>query len=379
MKQLRVLCAVDETTGSLAAVRGLRAAGYEPWLALSQPRTYAARSRAAAGVVRVPSAALDPRAFATTLAVEARRLEAAVVLPCTEGSLRALADAERYFEPGVLGAPSRELLDRATDKLLFAELCAQAGLEKPPTVVATAASFDALEIDTPAVIKPRRTVMPGTESLRTRQALYVGSREELRRELEAQPQESFLVQPYLGGTLGAICGVVWDGRLVCACHQRSRRIWPPRIGSSSFAETVPRNRALEAAVARVLASMGWRGVYGVQFVFAGGHTYAIDLNPRMYGSAALAIAAGYNLPAIWVSLLLGGDPEPGDYRVGVHYRYEEDDARALLTEFKAGKRREALAGLLPRRRTVHAVFSLRDPLPALEVARKGVRALAARA
>jgi predicted ATP-grasp superfamily ATP-dependent carboligase len=173
--------------------------------------------------------------------------------------------------------------------------------------------------------------------------------------------------------------VVWEGRVVCACHQRSVRIWPPRIGSSSYAQTVARDVELEARVSRLLESIGWRGIYGVQFVFADGRTYAIDLNPRVYGSAALAIAAGHNLPAIWTSLLLEGDADVGDYEVGVHYRYEEDDLRALLAELRDGNIVGALAGVLPRRRTVHAVFSLRDPLPALEVARKGLRALRPRA
>jgi carbamoylphosphate synthase large subunit len=373
---VRVLCAVDETTGSLAAVRGLRAAGHEPWLALSQPHAYVARSRAAAGVLRVPSAAADPAAFVRAVADGARQIGAAVVLPCNEGSLRALAGAEANFTSSILGAPSRELVDRSTDKRLFGELCAQAGLETPPTVEVSADSF--ASVDVPAVLKPQRTVATAEGGLRTRQAMYVGSRDELRRELEQHPQETFLLQPFLDGTLGAVCGVVWDGRIVSACHQRSLRIWPPRIGSSSYAETVGRDLELEARVARLLESIGWRGIYGVQFVFADGRTYAIDLNPRVYGSAALAIAAGHNLPAIWTTLLLDGDVEVGDYEVGVRYRYEEDDLRALLTELRGGNVVGALAGLTPRRRTAHAVFSLRDPLPALEVARKGLSALSSR-
>ncbi len=373
-----MLCTVDETTGSLAAVRGLRAAGHEPWLALSQPHGYVARSRAAAGVLRVPSATADPAAFARAVADGARQIDAGVVLPCSEGSLRALAGAEADFTPAILGAPSRQLVDRATDKRLFGQLCAQAGLETPPTLEVSAGSLESVDVAFPAVLKPQRTVATAERGLRTRQAKYVGSRDELRRELEEHPQETYLVQPFLDGTLGAVCGVVWDGRIVCACHQRSHRIWPPRIGSSSYAETVGRDVELEARVSHLLEAIGWRGIYGVQFVFADGRAYAIDLNPRVYGSAALAIAAGHNLPAIWTSLLLGSDVDVGDYEVGVRYRYEEDDLRALLAELRAGNVAAALAGSIPRRRTVHAVFSLRDPLPALEVARKGLRAIGRR-
>lgn len=353
-------------------------AGYEPWLVLSQSAAYAARSRAAAGVIRVVSPDVDPDAFVAQLATVAARLEAAVVLPLAEGPLRALAGHHRAFEPAALGVPSPAHVDRATDKRLFVELCAEAGLETPPTAEVTAASLADLELTTPLVLKPLRTVTWSDGSLRTRQAAYVGSLDELRRELEAQPDEPFLVQPYLEGTLAAICGVAWEGSLVCGCHQRAQRVWPPRTGSSSFAQTVPRDIRLESAVTRLLELVGWSGVYGVQFIRVGGRAYAIDLNPRMYGSAALAIAAGHNLPAIWASLLLGREAKVGDYRVGVHYRYEEDDARALLERFRAGERREALAGLLPRRDTVHAIFSLRDPLPTLEIVSKALRALGTR-
>ena len=94
----RVLCGVDEATGSLAGVRGLRAAGYEPWLALSQAHTYVARSRAAAGSVQLPNPKADPDRYALQLAAEVRRLHANVVLPFTEGTLRALTGREGLFK-----------------------------------------------------------------------------------------------------------------------------------------------------------------------------------------------------------------------------------------------------------------------------------------
>jgi hypothetical protein len=89
----------------------------------------------------------------------------------------------------------------------------------------------------------------------------------------------------------------------------------------------------------------------------------IDLNPRIYGSTALAIKAGHNLPAIWTDLLLGRDPRPGPYRAGVRYRVEEDDIRAILVT-------RDWRGLIPRRDTVHGVFDRADPLPSLESLRK---------
>src|SRR5581483_7460926 len=50
-RQVRVLLPDDDFTAVLAAVRALRKGGYEPWLAMSVPSAFAARSRATAGTV----------------------------------------------------------------------------------------------------------------------------------------------------------------------------------------------------------------------------------------------------------------------------------------------------------------------------------------
>jgi hypothetical protein len=93
--------------------------------------------------------------------------------------------------------------------------------------------------------------------------------------------------------------------------------------------------------------------------------YVVDLNPRPYGSLALAIGAGLNLPAIWTDLLLGRRPVVGTARVGVRYRAESHDYKALVSAVIAGRIADALRIARPRRRTVHAIFSFREPAPVL--------------
>lgn len=361
----RLLLCADESTGSLAAVRGLRAGGYEPWVAVSRPGTYAARSRAAAGVVSVPDAKDDAAAFVEALAAEARRLGVAAVLPATEGTLRALTGRETALD-AVVGTGPAEALDRATDKESLARLAAEAGLDVPETVDARTG-----RVRFPAILKPAASVSVAADgAMRSAEAIRVADEAELEAALAGLPaDERWLLQPYVSGTLAAICGVAWEGRLVCASHQLSPRIWPPGRGISSFAVTVPRDAEREAGVARLLGLVGWSGIFGVQFLLAGGRAWAIDLNPRVYGSLALAIAAGQNLPAIWADLLLGREPRVAGYRVGVGYRVEEDDVRAIAVAARRGDL-GALRGLVPRRRTTHGVFSLRDPAPFLVTLRK---------
>jgi predicted ATP-grasp superfamily ATP-dependent carboligase len=374
----RVLCGVDEATGSLAGVRGLRAAGYEPWLALSHEHTYVALTKDAAGSVRLPDPKVERDRYAVQLAAEAKRLDAALVLPFTEGVLQALSGHEARFDPVVVGVCPPEVLERATDKGLLPELCRQAGLDVPPTFEVRSETLDEVDLEFPAVVKPPRSVTSAGRSLRRNHVVLVDGRDELERHVRRSPEDVFFVQTRVEGTLAAICGVAWRGRLVCASHQVSPRIWPPHNGISAFARTVPPDEALEAAVARLLDLIGWSGIFGIQFIRNGTTAYAIDLNPRIYGSAALAIAAGHNLPAIWADLLLGREPVIPPYRVGVCYRAEINDLRALAVQFRDGNRQAAVRGLVPRRDTVHAVVTLRDPLPGLEMLRKGFSSLIGR-
>jgi hypothetical protein len=131
----RVLVAVDEGTGSVAAVRALRAGGYEPWAAFHQSSTYTARSRVLGGKLRVPSPEDDEDAYATALARAAEHSQAAVVLPASESALRALTGREDRFPTGVVvGVSSSEALERATNKEALAGHAALVGLATPPSV-----------------------------------------------------------------------------------------------------------------------------------------------------------------------------------------------------------------------------------------------------
>jgi predicted ATP-grasp superfamily ATP-dependent carboligase len=128
--------------------------------------------------------------------------------------------------------------------------------------------------------------------------------------------------------------------------------------------TPERRRNLAAFV----QELDWNGVFNLQLIERDGRDYVIDLNPRFYVSLTLAVAAGVNLPAIWASLLLGLPVEDHGYRSGVRFRQEKGDPRAIACELRRGNY-AAARDLLPHRRTVHALFSIRDPRPGLSIAR----------
>jgi predicted ATP-grasp superfamily ATP-dependent carboligase len=367
-RQERVLVTADDFHAVLAGLRGLHAAGYQPWVATWHAEGYAARSRAGGGRVVVPNPGVADADFVAAVAETAARIGAVAVIPDSEPALHALAGQDDRFAAGItVGAPSAEVVARATDKAALMRIAPSLGLTVPATSIVTREQLERndVEVTFPAIVKPVRTRTRGEKgALEHGAAHHVSTPFALREATNELPGDAWLVQEVVHGELGAIGGVAWNGNLVCGVHQVARRIWP-YPGGSAYAVTVHPNVRLEQALDRLLGQLGWSGLFQAQFIHAPYGDYLIDFNPRMYGSLALAVGAGANLPAIWLDLLLGRDPVIPRYRVGARFRSEEKDVQILLRELAHGDRSAALAGLLPRRNTAHAILTVRDPLPAL--------------
>lgn len=351
----------------LAVVRGLRMAGWRPYVVMVERLTPAAWSRCAAGRSRAPNPDTDPTGFVDSLAAEAVRLGAVAVLPGTESALLAVAEHSARFPAHVaLGAAPMEAVSLATDKRRLADLATAANLSTPPTRIAAGDDWQRVldEIGLPAVVKATRSVV---ETPRGR--VWVGVQRadtpaELRDSLNELPGGAGLVQPLLPGRMVTVNGVCWKGTTVCSVHQAADRLWPLDMGVLAYARTIPADPELDRRVSRLLEAVGWSGLFNLQFIAHGGELHLIDLNPRPYHSLALAIAAGHNLPAIWVELLLGGNPRIPPYRAGVRFRAEEEDAQALVALLARGNTRAVRRALRPHRLTTHALVARGDPLPA---------------
>jgi len=378
---LTLIVTGGEHLGVLAAVRALREAGHAPWVAVHQRGSYAARSRATAGVIEVPNPGADSSGFVKSLARAAERIPAQVILPGTELGMVALAHHANAFPPGVaLGICSPTVVANATDKSLLEGFVRAAGLSVPPTVEVNLEGVeDPLPFPYPVVVKPHRSELRGVDGVfRHFGARRARSAKELRAALAALPVRRGLVQPFLSGPLGSIAGVFWDGEMICAVQSRGDRLWPPYCGSMTYAETVPLNPRLVAAIGSLLQAVGWEGLFQVDFFEQSGEFVVIDLNPRFYTSLSIATRAGMNLPGTWVDLLRGQVPHvPSSYRTDVRYRHDEKDIRSLMHMLIHGPRGAALRGFIPRRNTALAVFSLKDPWPVLTSLTRLVRYLTA--
>jgi predicted ATP-grasp superfamily ATP-dependent carboligase len=148
----------------------------------------------------------------------------------------------------------------------------------------------------------------------------------------APDDEQVVAQEHIRGHLMAVSLVVGrDVRAVASFQQRAHRTWPPGAGPSSLAVSVALDSGLAERAAGLLSAAGYWGLAELQFIDDARKPALIDINTRFYGSLALALASGVNLPAMWHAVALGQDPAVNDgYRIGVRYRWLEGEFIAAI-------------------------------------------------
>lgn len=377
----RVLLTDAEERAALAAGRCLKAAGYEVSYAASRFPAPAFWSRSADRdhVHRVPDPRAAPRAFVAELTSILRTDEHATVLPGGDASLRAISAHREQLEPWVeLGLPPHDKLELAMSKAGLAAAARASGLSAPETVECRGrreARAAARAFGYPVAVKPPASVVavePPASSVSTdvsqRQLSSVVAFDEqaVDRFVEACGGHC-LIQRNVTGPVYSFFGVRACDQLLAYGLSRYRRTWPTRGGNVSSAVTVRPPAGLTAAVHALVSELGWQGVFELELIRDGtGRFMPIDLNPRVYGSLALAVRAGAPLPAIWCDWRLGRRRAGAGIavaRAGVNYRWEDSEMRHLLWQLRRGQLRAAAGVLRPRRHTVHAHLHWRDPAP----------------
>jgi predicted ATP-grasp superfamily ATP-dependent carboligase len=365
----RVLVTDGQERWTVAVCRSLSKAGFSVTVAADFRPAVAHWSRFCDTRVRVPPPQTDPGAFVEILERVLRSRRHALLIPSGDASLRVISDFRDRLEPlleGRLGLPSVEAVIGATDKLRLRDAAVIAGLPCPETVPCSGFS-EALEAATalgfPVVLKPQRSVFPLDGVMVREPSRLVTDAEQLARVIGLFGS-SCLVQRAEAGTVHSLAGVCADDRMLALSLARYLRTWPPEAGNASMAETVPAPPGLADRVRSLLGSLGWQGIFELELLRRGDGSFAaLDLNPRPFGSIALAIRAGADLPELWAEWLLGGEPKQVLARPNVRYRWELAELRRLAWEARHGNIGAAIAILRPTRATVYPHFSWDDPGP----------------
>jgi predicted ATP-grasp superfamily ATP-dependent carboligase len=290
-----------------------------------------------------------------------------VVIPGTDPSLVAVSEHRDLVEPlARLGLPPHEDVLRSLDKVALLEEASAAGLPPPPSITCADAAevrAAAAELGYPVVLKPPRSFLPSSSTDRQWRVRILRGETDLAAELARYPLPVTVQRFEEGAVHVSVGGVIADGRLLATAVSHYQRLWPPPAGSVAFSETVAPPPDLVSRSEALLASLGCRGIFELELLAIGDGFAVLDLNPRPYGSLALAVRAGANLPAVWCDWLLGRDPAPVTARPGIRYRWEDADLSHLFWQLRRGHWRAAGRVLVPHRRVTHALFRLRDPGP----------------
>ena len=328
-----------QSRSALAAVRALGAAGHDVHVTTTGPVSVPGWSRHCRRQIRTP--VVTSAAYAAAIDALRAQVDYAAVFPASDAALLAL------------DWPGSSLVH----KLEVARSAERAGFP-----VAAQRSFDAAaQLLDAAEVLPYPVVVK-TEARQSPSGPAVWRADEPADLAPARGRPGpFVVQEWLTGGMRAVAGVIWDGELRAVAHQEYLRTWPRACGVASAARTTGPDLELEGRLPQLLA--GYDGIFQVQLI--GDHV--IDINPRVYGSMALGVRAGVNLPSL-VCRLHQGDGDlaaPRRARSGVRYRWLEGDVRHVVQAVGDGQVGLAAAAgaLLPRPGTAHGDVSATDPLP----------------
>ncbi|MFL5901620.1 MAG: hypothetical protein ACJ75S_10540 [Solirubrobacterales bacterium] len=343
--------------------------GYRIGAATSDPPAPGQWSRYVDTRPRVCDPREDPRLFAQQIADAAVAGGFATVLAGSDASVLAISDHRDVFDEGVrIGMPPRETVDRCVNKAALGDYSARAGIGSPETVACAdpdEASATAARLGYPVLLKPRQTVFDDRGQMKQRQSFIAHDEEALRG---AAPGFGLpcLLQRFERGDLISIAGVAAGDELLSIAFSRYIRTWPPDAGPVSFSRTETPPPGLVQSVSALMRSLGWQGIFELELIARDeGGFAAIDFNPRLYGSVALAVRAGAPIPAVWCDWLLKGEVAECTASAGVYYRWEEAETRNALRHLRAGKPGEAFSVIHPRRPLARAYLHWSDPGPAL--------------
>jgi predicted ATP-grasp superfamily ATP-dependent carboligase len=327
---VRVLVLDAEKRTAVPVVRSLGRRGDTVIAASPDPWAAGARSRFAASRRRSP----EPRgeAYVRWVLEAARRERVDVILPMAEATSMLLLQRRDEVEAVAhLPRPSVEAYRIALDKALVHELAVEMDIPVPRGVVARTVEevVEATEeMGLPSLVK-RRTGAGGHGMT------FLSSPADVAafRAGSAVPPEGVLVQEMIpnGGAVGVSFLYDRDGHVRATLTHRRVREFPLEGGNCSLAETTRHPRA-EAAARALLDRLGWYGCAMVEFRIdpRDGSPRLLEINPRFWGTVALAIAAGVDFPALLMAVIEGKDFPVPDYPVGVRSRFLSADLMHFL-------------------------------------------------
>jgi D-aspartate ligase len=309
--------------GTLAAVRALGRAGIRVVTADPSRLAVSAWSKFTSVHTQAPPVQHADR-FVEWLMTFGAKHGRHVLLPTSDDTawLYSLHREElsRYFDVGTSPYP---IMSRLLNKRLLYQDAVEAGLSVPRTWFPLAdADLEIClrEARFPVMVKPLTQVMFPTQS----KGFLVEHPRELREryaEFSRLPYTSKLLEldptaarpmvqefyPEAATGIYNISAYVHAGRICGARGARKLLQQPRRLGTGVCFEEAAIVPDLAAGLQRLVANVGFSGVFEAEFIISTQQSVLIDFNPRFYNQMAFDIARGLPLPLLAYYEALGDE------------------------------------------------------------------------
>ena len=320
LKKIRVFVTDGYWRKTVAAVRALGRMGLRVTVSESTYLAPALFSRYCYRRVRSPSPVLQPSLYLDFLEDYLNHHPHQVLMPMEEATLLLLAQHRERFA-GITRLPfaAYDSLLFARDKLKVLRQAEALDIPTPKTYEIT--SIDQIEpltgqLQYPLVVKPR--VGSGSAGMH-----YVSEPSQLSAALERVflSGQLPLVQERLpadGAGIGASFLLDQEHQIRASFIHRRLREYPVEGGPSTLRESIIHDQVRHDG-ARLLQNLHLTGVAMVEFKIDSrdGKAKLLEINPRFWGSLALAIKAGVNFPFLLTLMALELDFSPVlDYKLG---------------------------------------------------------------
>ncbi len=278
-----------------------------------------------------------------------------VLFPAADGAVEFVARNEGALgEAFALACASWRTVQEVQNKQRLLEHAARIGVPVPDTSFpGSADELDAFAstLAYPAVVKPltshhwkRPEVAAVVDGAK---ALVVNDAGELRRVYRrvAPLAPDMMVQEIVPGEIDRLLtflGYVGHaGRPLAGCVRKKLRQYPAGFGYCCLAETVRDPEIMDLSI-RLLTSLGYRGIAGVEFKRdpRTGQAKLIEINARAVRTTSTAIGAGVDLP--WIAYQDLSSPGASlapvfDYKVPVRWIHVRSEIRAAMPMIRRGE------------------------------------------
>ena len=305
----KILILDAESSAGIESLQTLGRAGAVVHAASADEHCLAFHSRYCAAAVPQPARPDELLAWLT-----ARHAEHAydLIIPATEKTLMVFADpqcSESLRQKAVV--PSRESLALAINKESIWHLANTLSVSVPASVLASSASVPAIPYEYPVAVKPVQSKQITDGRIVDRRVAYAHNEAQLLEILASAPESSFQIQELIHGYGVGIELLFAHGEPVLHfAHERIHEL-PLTGGGSSYRKSIPPPPALLAQSIALLKALHWHGVAMVEWkVDPHKDAVLIEINPRLWGSLALAIDAGADFPRGLLAVAQGNPLPP---------------------------------------------------------------------